>query len=98
MIAGYRLDWKGGDPCHYTVDMYEREADVYKKSAQVWALHDEPQPGCSSEVAIYRGRWFVNIDAIGPATDMSELTPLYLGPVINDAWAAYRRGFEEVQR
>lgn len=93
MIEGYRLDWRGGDPCHYTVAMYEQEAEIYKKSAQVWTLHSEPQPGCSPEVAIYRGRWFVNLDAIGPNRDMSELRPLYLGPVINDAWAVYRDDF-----
>lgn len=81
--VGYRVDYRPGDPCysspeHYAVD---RAAGF---QGDVWGLFHEPQPGCSAEVEVYRGRYWVR-PRHASAADAATFTPLYRGPQLERA-------------
>lgn len=77
---GYRLEWKPGDPCHYTPEDYAREGQ--RAGADVWGLFAEPQPDCPPEIAVYLGWCWVQPRYVSAVRDLTGFTPLYLGPLI----------------
>lgn len=80
-IVGYRLEWKPGEYLHYSPEDYRKE--VCKSSARVWGLFREPQAGCSSDVAVYKGGYWVQPKYLhGRKTD--DLTAMFLGPVLHE--------------
>ena len=81
MVHGYKLEWKPGDPCFYSVDMFELES--YKDSAKIWALYAIPQPGCDQGVVVYKSsrRWTQPKYLHGRAPEEMGV-PLYVGPLL----------------
>ena len=80
-IQGYRLEWKPGEYVHMSPEYYAKE--VCRDGARTWGLYAEPQPGCSAEVAVYRGRYWIQPKYVYN-TDLKDFTPLYLGPVLHE--------------
>ena len=81
-VLGYMLEWKPGDPCFYSVDMFEQES--YKDSAKVWALYDSPQVDGKNVVAVYKGKWWVQPKNMYEGRDYSGFVPLYAGKLLFD--------------
>lgn len=82
MPAGYRMDFKPADPCYYTPQEYEKECKAGYDAANIWGLFRQPQPGCPSEVEVYKGWCWVRPRYASAVSDMSGFTPLYLGPLL----------------
>lgn len=80
-IMAYRLEWKPGDYVHTSPEGYAKE--ICKEGARVWALYTKPQPDCPQEIALYRGKYFVQPKHVYDR-DLTGFVPLYLGPLIND--------------
>src|ERR1700737_2080529 len=80
--VAYRLEWKPGDYCYYTVDMYEHE--TYRDGARVHGLFLKPQPDCPADINVYKGQYFVQAKYYGNAERNDDFVPLYLGPMIHE--------------
>ncbi len=77
-IMGYRMEFKPGEYCYYTPEGYALEA--YKGDAPTHALYANPQPGCPSEIEVYKGRCWVRPKYnFGNIVD-ETFRPLFLGP------------------
>lgn len=77
-VMGYRLEFKPGEYCYYTPEGYALEA--YKGDAPAHALYANPQPGCPSEVEVYKGWCWVRPKYnFGKIVD-ETFRPLFLGP------------------
>lgn len=81
--VGYRAEIKPGEYLFYSVADYARE--TYLGDAQVWGLYEEPQSACSAAVAVYKGPYWIQPRYVY-GKDVSEFTPLYLGPMISKPW------------
>lgn len=81
-IHGYRLAWGPGDFCFHSPEMYAKE--INKEHADVWALYDHPQSGCSPEIAVYRGEYWIQPKYVYPHTKLNGFIALYVGPLINE--------------
>lgn len=82
-VLGYRLEWKAGEYCLYTPEDFAREVNT--DTARIWGLFSEPQPGCSSEPAAYRGVFWCEAKYRKANAYMDpDAVPLYLGPVLHE--------------
>lgn len=85
-IMGYRLEFKPGEYCYYTPEGYALEA--YKGDAPAHALYANPQPGCPSEIEVYKGWCWVRPKYnFGNIVD-ETFRPLFLGPQLGAPVAA----------
>ncbi|CAM5446436.1 hypothetical protein AFAE65S_02881 [Alcaligenes phenolicus] len=85
-IMGYRLELKLGKYCYYTPEGYALEA--YKGDAPAHALYANPQPGCPSEIEVYKGWCWVRPKYnFGNIVD-ETFRPLFLGPQLGAPVAA----------
>ncbi len=83
---GYRLELKPGEYCYYTPEGYALEA--YKGDAPAHALYANPQPGCPSEIEVYKGWCWVRPKYnYGNIVD-ETFRPLFLGPQLGAPVAA----------
>lgn len=81
-VMGYRLEFKPEEYCYYTPEGYALEA--YKGDAPTHALYANPQPGCPSEIEIYKGWCWVRPKYNAGIVD-ETFQPLFLGPQIGGA-------------
>jgi hypothetical protein len=79
----YRLEWRPGRYCFYRPEDYTKEGDRVD-SARVWGLYRQPQAGCPTEPAVYRGRHFVQPEYTSAGRCPDGFVPLFLGPVLNE--------------
>ncbi|MCH1880427.1 hypothetical protein MJ863_12620 [Alcaligenes ammonioxydans] len=85
-IMGYRLEFKPGEYCYYTPEGYALEA--YKGDAPAHALYANPQPGCPSEVEVYKGWCWVRPKYNSGNIVDETFRPLFLGPQLGAPVAA----------
>lgn len=80
--VGYRLEYRPGRPCFYSLDDFARE--TFAEGAEIRGLYTQPQSGCSDQPAAYRGRyWHEATHYEGNRYLDPEATPLYLGQVLH---------------
>lgn len=83
---GYRLELKPGEYCYYTPEGYALEA--YKGDAPAHALYANPQPGCPSEIEVYKGWCWVRPKYNSGNIVDETFRPLFLGPQLGAPVAA----------
>ena len=81
-INGYRLDFKPGDPCYYSVDDYNNALLSGYANADVYPLHNSPQQGCSQQVEVYKGEYWIQPRYVY-TKDISGYMPLYRGALVS---------------
>lgn len=79
--VGYRVEFIARDPCYYSPESYRIAIEAGTVNADTHGLFTEPQPGCSGEIEVYKGKWWVQPKYVYDR-DMSEFTPLYRGPLL----------------
>lgn len=81
--VGYRLEFRPGDFCFYSLADFARETFAF--GAAIQGLYADPQPGCPAEPAAYRGRyWHSARHYQGNKQTDPDAVPLYLGQVLHD--------------
>jgi len=80
--VGFRLEWRPGDYCFYSLENFSRETQW--EGACVCGLYSAPQAGCDPAVAVYRGRHWLQPRYAPSAGVPGGFTPLYLGPVLHE--------------
>ena len=81
VVVGYRLEWRPGDYVYYTLEDYAKETKT--QSARVCGLYKNPQPGCSTDIEVYRG-WCWQRPGKLLYPSLKGFVPLYLGPIVHE--------------
>lgn len=82
-ILGYRLEVQPGE-FHF---MLAGEYDLMhnKEGYRTWSLHKLPVLKCPTDVAVYRGRyWLQPKHVYRNRAKLEQFTPLFLGPIVNE--------------
>lgn len=78
-VVAYRMEYKHGDPCFYRPEDFVIAMRAGYDSADAWPLYPQPQVGCSDEVDVYWGKYFIQ-PKYSRGWDLKEYIPLYRGP------------------
>lgn len=81
-LVGYRLEVRTGDHLYLSPESYGLAVETGAADCDTHGLFTEPQPGCSSEIEVYKGTYWVRPKNVY-GRDLSGSTPLYRGPLIH---------------
>lgn len=81
--VGYRIEYRAGDYCWYTLEDFQRETQ--RLGGRIHSLHREPVHGCNQKPVAFLGDYWCSTENRAANSRLDpDAKPIYLGPELHD--------------